>query len=219
MKPRNLFSIQVLLIFVILLTSCGTSAMQTTSSVTTYTTGVNSASSQSAKGLSLSLTLDSTVYRAGQEIRIAIDEKNMLSITNNVPTADKWPLEALSVNPCGTSVFPFGIAIFLGKYSSAEVSKAMPLLIFDPAEPWPCPFQAFKIMSYNFKPSSNIATLFNVSDPNPQTIEMSTTIKATYYWTGHSANSVQHTFDPGVYTVVAGDEWGTLVILHFTVTQ
>jgi hypothetical protein len=74
-------------------------------------------------------------------------------------------------------------------------------------------------MSYNFKPSSNIATLFNVSDPNPQTFEMSTTIKATYYWTGHSANSVQHTFDPGVYTVVAGDEWGTLVILHFTVTQ
>ena len=191
----------------------------TTYPTTTYTTGINSASSQSTNGLSLSITLDSAVYRAGQEIRITVDEKNTLSIANNIPTVDKWPLEALSVNPCGTSGFPFGIAIFLGKYSSAEVSKAMPLLIFDPAEPWPCPFQAFKIMSYNFKPSSNIATLFNVSDPNPQTIEMSTTIKATYYWTGHSANSVQHTFDPGVYTVVAGDEWGTLVILHFTVTQ
>jgi hypothetical protein len=126
-------------------------------------------------------------------------------------------LEVLSVNPCGTSGFPFGIAIFQGKYSSAEVSKAMPLLIFDPADPWPCPFQAFKITSYNFKPSSNIATLFNVSNANPQTIEMNTIIKATYYWTGHSSNIVQHTFEPGVYTVVAGDEWGAVVVLHFTV--
>jgi hypothetical protein len=30
---------------------------------------------------------------------------------------------------------------------------------------------------------------------------------------------IEHAFDPGIYTVVGGDEWGALVILHFTVTN
>ena len=31
--------------------------------------------------------------------------------------------------------------------------------------------------------------------------------------------AVQDNFNPGVYTVVAGDEWGALVVAHFTISQ
>jgi len=38
------------------------------------------------------------------------------------------------------------------------------------------------------------------------------------YWTNSGIYSFSN-FKPGVYTVVAGDEWGALVVLHFTVSQ
>jgi hypothetical protein len=38
------------------------------------------------------------------------------------------------------------------------------------------------------------------------------------YWTNDSVSQFNN-FDPGVYTVIAGDEWGALVILHFTVSN
>ena len=39
------------------------------------------------------------------------------------------------------------------------------------------------------------------------------------YWDGNPMEAVQDNFNPGVYTVVAGDEWGALVLVHFTVTN
>jgi hypothetical protein len=45
---------------------------------------------------------------------------------------------------------------------------------------------------------------------------------ANGYWTKDSTddyNSSFSNFNPGVYTVVAGDEWGALVVVHFTVSQ
>jgi hypothetical protein len=38
-------------------------------------------------------------------------------------------------------------------------------------------------------------------------------------WVGSPPNAVQQYFEPGVYTVVGGDEWGNMVVLHFTVSQ
>jgi hypothetical protein len=40
------------------------------------------------------------------------------------------------------------------------------------------------------------------------------------YW--HDSNMINNRliwFEPGIYTVVAGDEWGALVVLHFKVIQ
>ena len=48
---------------------------------------------------------------------------------------------------------------------------------------------------------------------------MSFNLKVRNYWRGDHPNAVLHNFEPGVYTVVAGDEWGTLVILHFTIAE
>jgi hypothetical protein len=38
-----------------------------------------------------------------------------------------------------------------------------------------------------------------------------------YYTSSEPSEVIFKLFDPGVYTVVAGDEWGQLVLLHFIV--
>jgi hypothetical protein len=39
------------------------------------------------------------------------------------------------------------------------------------------------------------------------------------YWASNNIGAAFTLFEPGVYTVVAGDEWGALVFVHFTVSQ
>jgi len=189
--------------------------------VTQDTNGDNSVSSLSINGLSLSLVIDATIYRPGEEVTITIDEKNTLSTQNNVPTAEKWSISGLSVNPCGTDAFPLGIAIFQGNYTVKNISSATPLNIYNPIETWICsPRPAIK--EYDFLPSNDSVAQIIDGEPNSQTFAMKQSVSASSYWTVTNQNLTQyelHDFEPGVYTVVAGDEWGAIVVLHFTVSQ
>jgi hypothetical protein len=184
----------------------------------TYPTSVNSATFKSANGLSLSLSLDSTTYQPGQEISIFIDETNTLLKTNDVPVSDQWPLSGLSVGPCGTEGANYGIAVYRGYYTSADVSNATPLILYNPYVVVQCP-PPLIFPTYNFKPLSDIVTIF-ISYPTKSslTFEMNTEIQIEGYWTS-SPTATLTNFTPGVYTIAGGDEWGTLVILHFTVTE
>ena len=193
---------------------------QTTSPPITNFNGVTSASSSSANSLSLSLSLKSTAYSPGQEISITIDEKNTFSTENVVPIANKWLIEGLSLNPCGTSKaagYSYGIAIFQGDYTFATISNAISLNIDDPNDPWLCVPYPGTIDAYDFMPSSDIASPIDKSNPGQKSYAMNNMITATSYWAGNSPNEIKHNFEPGIYSVVAGDEWGNLVILHFTV--
>jgi hypothetical protein len=198
---------------------CNKPATYTTLPITTSYDGLNSASSESANDLSLSLSLDSTTYHSGQSISIDIDEKNALSKTNNVPVSDKWPRVGLTLGPCGTTNYPFGISIFRGYYSTTDISTATPLQLYNPGAIYNCPMILSEITYYNFQPSSDIADIFGSCALNPcLTVEMNSEVNETGYWTGNSPTATLNNFTPGVYTVVGGDEWGTLVILHFTVS-
>jgi hypothetical protein len=75
------------------------------------------------------------------------------------------------------------------------------------------------INEYVFQPSSDVATIFQSSGTNPVSTEnMNAEVQTNGYWMA-SQNLNEYNFTPGVYTVVAGDEWGALVVLHFTVTN
>jgi hypothetical protein len=200
-----------------------TSPAQTTSTpqntlVTTSFGGVNSASSESADGLSLSLSLDSTSYQPGQAVIITIDETNTLPKTNNVPASDKWPLSALGVGPRGPINYPFGVTIFQGNYSSSDVLFATPLKLYNPQAVYGCPMILSGISTYVFQPSSSTAAIFQNSSASPVLTEsMNSEVESMGYWVA-SPNETLTEFDPGVYTVVGGDEWGSLVVVHFTVS-
>jgi len=47
---------------------------------------------------------------------------------------------------------------------------------------------------------------------------MTTKVTSAGFWTGSRPDATLNIFTPGIYTVVGGDEWGALVILHFTIS-
>jgi hypothetical protein len=181
----------------------------------------NSASSKSVSGLSLSLSLDSKTYQSGQQVGIYIDEKNTLSKTNTITTSAKWPVSGLGVGPCGVLNYPFGIAIFKGSYTAANISSGVPLQIYEP-NIYHCPMILTDISSYVFQPLSDSAAVFQMSESTAVfTAGMNAEFEPapTGYWASNEVGAAFTNFGPGVYTVVAGDEWGALVVLHFTVSQ
>jgi hypothetical protein len=223
MKHKHIFMITLALIIVIsgiCAAGCGDSVSQTTLTTINDFNGINTASSQSANGLSLSLSLDSTTYKPGDTINMVVSEKSMLKITNKLLVSDKWPIHGLSVDICGTRSFPFGVAILRGNYTSGNVVTAAPLILYNPnGIVQGCLPPVLNVTAYHFEPLSDIATLDATAIDQSATFEMSTEVSVWSYWAGIPPNAVQHDFEPGVYTVVAGDEWGVVVVVHFTVTK
>ncbi len=189
---------------------------QITALTSTNVNNVNSASSQAANGLSLSLALDATTYKPGQDVSIAVDVKNTRPETNDVPVSNDWSYNQLTTGQCDLGA-PYGIAIFQGYYTSADFAAATPLALWDYNYAVPCP-TSIPISYYDFQPLSDIAAAISsiTSFPN-STYAINAGFTETGYWAGTSPKATKHNFDPGVYTVVAGDEWGSLVIVHFTV--
>ena len=64
---------------------------------------------------------------------------------------------------------------------------------------------------------SDNASVFAGCIPGPCFAEaMSSTLSFKGYWNGGTPGAFTD-FTPGVYTVVGGDEWGTLAVLHLQV--
>jgi hypothetical protein len=174
--------------------------------------------SPSINGLALSLSINSTSFVPGQGIAVTIDERNTLAETNNVSAAKDWPLEGLSVGPCGTINYPFGVAVFKGYYTADNISGAVPLKLYDPDAVYHCPLILSEITSYDFQPSSNTADIYGSCEPNPcmTGVRMNSEVEVKGYWDG-SPKAQYSDLTPGVYTVAGGDEWGAVVLLYFSV--
>jgi hypothetical protein len=200
--------------------SLTTTVSQITSSTTTTSNDFNSVSSNATNGLSLSLSLDGTTYQPNQEISITVDEANTLPEINNVPVSNNRAYSGLQAAPCDY-ISPYGIAVFHGDYTSSNFSTGTPLTLYDPHVARLCP-TIYGITSYSFKPSSDMAAVIENSDPSPtnSSQQMKYELTINGYWPddNYSSNSQLINFESGVYTVVAGDEWGALVVVHFTVS-
>lgn len=201
-----------------MLTSMPTPTPIVTPSTSTPLPNTSSTTSKSVNGLSLSLSLNSTTFQPGQEVSVVIDEQNTLATVNNVSTSNSWPLRGLSLGPCGTTNYPFGVAIFQGYYTSSNVSSATPLQLYNPSGIYFCPAILSGINAYAFQPLSDSASVIGSCEPNPcfTDFKISSEITVTGYWS-NGQEPILGNFTPGVYTVVGGDEWGALAVLHFVV--
>ena len=220
------FRISILIVALLLTGTLGISfpGCGNTNTKMTDFSGITSASSKSANGLSLTLSLDAATYRSGQTVNIVVDEKNTLSKTNDVPVSAKWPLKGLTMGPCSdekSKIPPFGIAVAQGYYTASNISKINPLVIDNPNEFISCPYNTFSnLTGYEFLPMSDTIKFTDLSDPTHISLQqMYSQAQPNGYWIGTYPDAVKHNFYPGVYTIVAGDEWGALVFLHFTVAQ
>jgi len=188
-----------------------------TGTYTTVTLDQYSSTAISRYGLSLTISLNSTTYHPGEQISVNIEEKNILPTENEVRAANRWPFHGLTLTPCGTLYYPFGISILQGYYDSENVAGVTPLQLFDPNVVYTCP-PILAAVSYDFQPWSDSAAIYTGYGFMPWSRNMSTEVTSEGFWTGSYPNATSSNFTPGMYTVVGGDEWGALVILHFTVS-
>jgi hypothetical protein len=190
-----------------------------TATYTSITLDQYSSTVISKYGLSLTLSLNSTTYHPGEQIPVTINEKNVLPIENKIPAADEWPVQGLKLHFCGTFNYPFGISILQGYHDAKSVAAITPLQLFDPNAVYLCPaILAGVYYDYDFQPGSDVAVIYT-SNSEPLWINMTATVTSAGFWTvthGHPT-WIFSNFTPGIYTVVGGDEWGALVILHFTI--
>lgn len=181
--------------------------------VSITSTASSTASTGTGNGLQLILSLNSTSVVSGGAIQVTVQEFNTENAQNNVTKGDLWPMAGLSLGPCtgeDNSVYPFGFAVFSGRYTQANVTQAKPLDI-NPIVP--CPMFLRLVTGYLFQPMNDSAVVLPGTGPAQP---MADPVAVSHeYPTPQAAQPLP----PGVYTVAAGDEWGALVTVQFTVTS
>ncbi len=203
-----------------LTTSTTTTTLTSTATVTTSSsTATNFGASRSIPAfgnLNLTLSLSATSIKSGQVIKINVAMANTLPDPNNVNSANSWPLVGLVDGSCGTLIYPMGIEIIRGTNLSAASSSYLALFV----GPQTCPNGAgTPVSEWLFKADglSQWALPVPFQAYNP----MNATLQVSGYstWNGiDPGTTVHHAFEPGIYTVAAGDAWGDLIVMQFAVT-
>jgi hypothetical protein len=171
-------------------------------------------------GLRLILTLNSSSISAGGGIAATVDEVNTMTSPNNVSASESWPIGELALGPCGSLNYPVGLAVFRGNYDTTNASSGKALQLYRPGLS-SCPMILAGIGSFVFQASSDNATIFAGSCRvgNGCLNEMVySTVSISGYWSETPQGAVFTGLPIGSYTVVAGDEWGDIAVLHFVVT-
>ena len=168
-----------------------------------------SAYQTSSNGLWLQLSIGGSTVGAGRPLVITVDSYNPTDAGLNVSAARSWALGGLRVDSCYASIYPFGVALYQGTYTAGNVTQGKPLQIFPNV---PCPMLIRLVTGYYFDPeSSNATVLPGTGSSTPMAAKV--TVGGTYPAQGTAVQPLV----AGPYTVVAGDEWGALVFLHFQV--
>jgi hypothetical protein len=192
-----------------------TGATTTGTSVTSASSGTSTSSltgtatSSEPNDLQLRLSTNATDIQYGGGVEISVSEYNTATTVENVSAANDWPATGLSDGACGHMAYPFGVAVFQGFYTSRNVSSGQPLQIYPIV---PCPMLIRLVTGYLFSPLNDSAVILPGS-PN------ATTLMAVNVTAIGTFNDSLTPFSPGTYTVAAGDEWGGLTVLHFSVSN
>lgn len=192
-------------------------------------TTTSSSTMNASIGLQLELQLSAN---SGGSLGISVDELNILNSTNNITAESDWAYPPAFLNPdseCDVSLpyfgpeTPFGFAVLQGYYGVNNFTAAKALPLYNTSEISSCVHYSATFSSvnpyYSFAPLSNQGNYFY---PGVQIHQFdSVTITTFGYWTGGISVPpvLFHRFTPGEYTVLAADEWGQIVLLHYMVKE
>ena len=183
--------------------------MSTGASVATTTTNVSN-----ANDLQLSLGIRSN---GGANITISADESNLLDSVNNVTTASDWQYPNTGTLPCGNwDDFPVELAILPGNYGASNYTSGGALTLYSTTLAYSCVTMTAPEPYLLFAPLSDNAS-YRFSFGQNGSYIVSDQLTTSGYWTGDQSTAAYHPFPPGSYTVLAEDEWGDVVLLHFDV--
>ena len=196
----------------------------------------------SSLGLKLTLSVNSTTIPSQDAIGITASVLNVLRTANNQTAADNWTVGGLSSGSCdppGNSTnrlfSPVGLGVFRGTYGLNNITSAgSPLFAWAAIS---CPadlvfignqsYGLSSITSYSLLPGSDNGTYagYYVLSYAPETLAKGLFSTQMTAWTAiYAANGTgfYNSLDsslPARYTLVAGDEWGQLTLLHFSVVS
>ena len=189
----------------------------TGASIATTTTGTSN-----ANNLQLSLGIRSN---GGANITISAEETNLLSSENNVTAASNWSYPNSDLL-CGANepggnfeagvYFPMEISVLQGNYEAGNYTSGTAMTMQSTGDEYACRGVVQAVQYYVFAPDSDNASFYfgSTKEGGYSAFEELTT---DGYLTGSGSTSEFRPFQPGTYTVLAEDEWGDVVLLHFTV--
>jgi len=158
--------------------------------------------------ISFGASLNSTEISQNQTIRVTVSDRNTLLFANQLYLSKDWKVSSLPEGSCLSDEYPFGVAVFQGRYTMDNVSSAKVLKLYVPGVLDPCLSNGLG-SSVEFKPQQNVSASVRLNG---------------YYTAGETPApgggfiaGIFHPFLPGEYTLVAGDEWGHVQILYFQV--
>ncbi len=158
-----------------------------------------SVSVPSAQGFTLNLSVNATSVPQGGEVNITSWAQSTDRMIDNVTAQDAWGVgePGLWFSKCGE---PVGIGIMQGYYTADNFTQGT-------------------LMPLGNAPGSCTATLpryflFEYDTSKALVVENST----GYTWTIGASTTTSSTLAKGVYTVIAADEWGDVVLTNFQVT-
>jgi hypothetical protein len=190
-------------------------------------------------GLKLTLSVNSTAIPSQDAIDITASVVNTLPTANNLTASDAWAVDGLRSGPCdpqGNELFsPVGVGVFRGTYGLNNLTSAgTPLFVWALIS---CPaayafngnqsYPLSSITSYSLTPGSDNGTYagYYVVSYTPEALAKGVfpaqlvDQAAVYAANGTGFYNSLGSSLPANFTLVAGDEWGQVALLHFTVVQ
>jgi hypothetical protein len=116
----------------------------------------------------------------------------------------------------GATDEPVGFAVLQGYYGANNFTAGRALYLYNTTNFTSCTRNSVPYV-YSFEPTSDVATTY-LSGQTVQTGNVSVSATFGGYWTGGEGTPIPATynrFPSGAYTVVAADEWGDVVLVHF----
>jgi len=170
----------------------------------------------SSTGLRLDLQLSTNASYAGS-LRVEMDIFNTRPSVNNVTAADSWPISPTALRDICAD-FATGYAVFQGNYDSSNFTSGAPLALLEPELRCPAELPPAYL---SFIPESDNASISGGNTPplRATTYTMSVSDSLEGYWTGTTTTSIFNPFPPGIYTVVAVDQWGQTAAARFAVQR
>jgi len=216
--------------------SVGTASSSLDAETSTAGPGSATETANSSLGLELTLSVNSTMIPSEDAIGITTSVLNTLPTANNLTASNGWAIDGLSAGPCdlGNSVnklfFPVGLVVFRGTYDLTNLSSAG-----NPFSPWELVecvsdgvsigsqyYHLSSITSYSLLPRSDNGTYagyYGVSGSLAKGVFATRVVDQETINAANGTgfyNSLQSSL-PANYTLVAGDEWGQVALLHFSV--
>jgi hypothetical protein len=164
--------------------------------------------SHDPSAISMSVSLNSTEIGQNQILKVTVSDRNSLRFADELPMSNNFRIQNLSSSPCG-GLFPFGVAVFQGRYDLGNITSAKAIEIFDDFSAYFCPAMIFT-STFTFEGQQTVTRQVDLVG----------------YWTagetphpgGGVSEGVLHQFLPGEYTLAAGDERGHVQMAYFQVT-